>query len=89
MLPPRGSVLDIGCGNGVPISEVLIADGFEIYRVDASATMVAAFRNRFPGVSVECSAVEDSALFGRTFDGVVAWGLVFLMTRDMQHLLMK
>jgi 2-polyprenyl-3-methyl-5-hydroxy-6-metoxy-1,4-benzoquinol methylase len=44
---PRGcAILDLGCGHGVPISEALIAEGFGVYGVDASAKMIAAFRSR-------------------------------------------
>jgi hypothetical protein len=46
--------------------------------------MVAAFRTRFPGVPVECNDVVKSSFFGREFDGVVAWGLLFLLPPDAQ-----
>lgn len=83
-LPGGATVLDLGCGTGVPISQALIERGFNVYGVDASPAMVAAFRARFPTVSVECSAVEESAFFGRSFDGVVAWGLFFLLDAEVQ-----
>jgi 2-polyprenyl-3-methyl-5-hydroxy-6-metoxy-1,4-benzoquinol methylase len=83
-LPPRSSILDLGCGHGVPISQTLIEDGFTVYGVDASIKLIAAFRKRFPNAPAECSAVEDSELFRRTFDGVVAWGLMFLLPADLQ-----
>ena len=85
MLPDGATVLDLGCGTGVPISQALIERGFNVYGVDASARMIAAFRARFPTVPVECAAVEDSDFFGRTFDGVVAWGLFFLLDAEVQH----
>jgi hypothetical protein len=47
--------------------------------------MVAAFRAHFPTGLVECAAVEDSDFFGRTFDGVVAWGLFFLLDGEGQR----
>jgi SAM-dependent methyltransferase len=84
MLPPGASVLDLGCGTGVPISQVLIDRGFNVYGVDASPTMVAAFRDNFPKVPVDCSAVEDSGFFGRPFNAVVAWGLIFLLDVKIQ-----
>jgi cyclopropane fatty-acyl-phospholipid synthase-like methyltransferase len=87
-LTKGGTVLDLGCGTGVPISEVLIERGFDLYAVDASPRMVAAFRGRFPRVPVECAAVEDSNFFGRTFDGVVAWGLIFLLEAEEQRRLL-
>ena len=84
ILPAGGTVLDLGCGTGVPISQALIERGFNLYGVDASPTMVAAFQSRFPAVPVQCAAVEESDFFGRTFDGVVAWGLFFLLEPDVQ-----
>ena len=88
-LPSRATVLDLGCGTGVPISQVLIERGFQVYGVDASPTIVAAFRARFPDVPVECADVEDSQFFARTFDAVVAWGLLFLLEVEVQRRLIK
>src|SRR5215469_7089193 len=84
-LPSGATVLDLGCGTGVPISQALIERGFHVYGVDASHTMLAAFRARFPDVRIECAAVEESHFFGRTFDGVVAWGLFFLLGAEVQR----
>ena len=83
-LPPGGDVLDLGCGPGAPISQTLVDEGLNVYGVDASPSMIAAFRARFPHASAERSDVEDSQFFGRSFDGVVAWGLMFLLPPDAQ-----
>jgi SAM-dependent methyltransferase len=85
LLPDHSTVLDLGCGTGVPISQTLIDRRFSVYGVDASPRMVAAFRTRFPTVPVECAAAEDSDFFGRTFDAVVAWGLFFLLEAEIQR----
>jgi 2-polyprenyl-3-methyl-5-hydroxy-6-metoxy-1,4-benzoquinol methylase len=84
-LAPRGSILELGCGNGV-ISQVLIEAGFSLYGIDASPKMVRAFREQFPNAQAECAAVEDSNFFDRTFDGIVAWGLMYLLQEDVQKL---
>jgi SAM-dependent methyltransferase len=84
-LPSNATVLDLGCGTGVPISQALIERGFKVYGVDAAPTMVAAFRTHFPTAPVECAAVEESDFFGRTFDGVLAWGLFFLLGAKVQR----
>jgi len=86
-LEPGAAILDIGCGNGVPISETLLQEGFDVHGVDASESMVRKFRNRFPTTPVECSTVEDSRFFDRKFDAVVAWGLMFLLPADTQRIL--
>lgn len=88
-LPPGAAVLDLGCGSGVPISEALVTDGFDVHGVDASSRLVAAFRQRFPQAPVACEPAEASAFFGRTFDGVVAIGLMFLLPADTQRLLIR
>lgn len=84
-LPSGASILDLGCGHGVPISMALMNDGFVIYGVDASRTLTAAFRRQFPHAHVACEAVEDSRFFGRTFDGIVAVGLMFLLPAEVQR----
>lgn len=88
-LPPGAAILDIGCGNGVPISMALMNDGFVIYGVDASPSLAAAFRRRFPHARVACEAVEESRFFGRTFDGVMAVGLMFLLPAGVQRDLIR
>jgi len=84
VLPQGATVLDLGCGTGVPISQVLMRRGCQVFGVDASPSMVAAFRARFPDVPVQCAAVEESDFFRRTFDAVVAWGLFFLLEEEVQ-----
>jgi 2-polyprenyl-3-methyl-5-hydroxy-6-metoxy-1,4-benzoquinol methylase len=88
-LIPGASILDVGCGPGVPISLALIEEGCAVYGVDASPTLIAAFRERFPRAAAVCESVEDSEFFGRSFDGVVSWGLMFLLTPEVQSLLIR
>ncbi|HET7621638.1 MAG TPA: class I SAM-dependent methyltransferase, partial [Gemmatimonadaceae bacterium] len=83
-LRPGGTALDLGCGSGYPITQLLVEAGLQAYGVDASPSMVAAFRTRFPDVPVECNDVTRSDFFGREFDGVVAWGLLFLLRPEAQ-----
>ena len=84
-LPRRARVLDVGCGHGVPITATLIGEGFDVHGVDGSPTLVAAFRRQFPGVPIECSDVETCVSLDDQYDGVVAWGLLFLLPPAAQH----
>ena len=88
-LPSGGAILDLGCGTGVPISQALMEDGFRIYGVDASPTLVAEVDRRFPQMSVACEPVETSTFFGRNFDGIVAIGLMYLLPADVQRRLIS
>lgn len=84
--PSGASVLDLGSGPGEPITRILRDAGLTTYAVDASPKMVAAFRERFPDVPIECNTVEASEFFSRQFDGVIAWGLLFLLQPAAQAL---
>ena len=84
--PPGATVLDLGAGPGEPSTRILQEAGLTTYAVEASPTMVAAFRERFPGVPIEHSTVEASTFFNRTLRGVLAWGLVFLLDPAAQAL---
>jgi SAM-dependent methyltransferase len=84
-LPAGASILDLGCGTGIPISQIFLDRGFNVYAVDASPTIVSAFRNNFPTVPVSCCAAEDSDFFTRQFDAVVAVGLLFLLDAGTQR----
>ncbi len=82
-------MIDLGCGPGTPITEVLVAEGLTIFGVDAAPSFVQAFRRNLPNIPVVCEAVQDSRFFDRTFDGVLAWGLIFLLSPEDQRLLIQ
>ena len=87
---PRGaSVIDLGCGPGFPITEVLVAEELNVFGVDAAPSFVQAFRRNLPNTPVVCEAVQDSTFFDRTFDGVLAWGLIFLLSAEDQRRLIQ
>lgn len=88
-LPAGAVVLDLGCGAGVPVSETLIDAGCTVYAIDASPRLVAAYRRRFPHARVACEPAEASDFFGRTYDGVVAIGLLFLLPPETQRAVIR
>lgn len=88
-LSTRAAVLDLGCGAGVPVSETLVAEGCAVHGIDASPTLVQAFRRRFPDAAVACEPVEASDFFGRSYDGIVAVGLLFLLPPDTQRAVIR
>jgi len=88
-LPHEAAVIDLGCGPGFPITEVLVAEGLNVFAVDAAPSFVEAFRRNLPNTLVVCEAVQDSTFFDRTFDGVLAWGLMFLLSPGDQHHLIQ
>ena len=88
-LPRGGAVIDLGCGPGFPITEVLVAEGLSVYGVDAAPSFVEAFRRNLPSTPIVGESVEDSTFFDRKFDGVLAWGLMFLLSPEAQQRLIQ
>lgn len=83
-LPGRAAILDIGCGTGWPIACALADQGFALFGVDASPSLLAAFRQNLPHASTVCEAVQTSRFFDRAFDAAIAIGLIFLLAEAEQ-----
>ncbi len=88
-LPRGAAVIDLGCGPGFPITEILVTEGLDVFAVDAAPSFVQAFRRNLPQTPVACEAVQDSRFFDRSFDGVLSWGLMFLLDPEDQRRLIR
>jgi SAM-dependent methyltransferase len=88
-LPPGSSVIDIACGPGFPITAVLVEEGLNVFAIDGSPSFVAAFQRNLPGTPILCEAVQASTFFDRTFDAVLAIGMIFLLNVEDQHRLIR
>ena len=88
-LRPGSEVVDIGCGSGAPVSQILVEAGFMVFGIDASPTLLATFHRRFPEAPATCETVQSSNFFGRNFDGAVAVGLMFLLSEQDQRKLIE
>ena len=75
---PRGSlVVDVGCGNGVPITRALLNAGHRVIGLDSSSAMLAQFRQNCPEALAVRGIVQSCPFFDRVFDAAVAWGVMF------------
>jgi ubiquinone/menaquinone biosynthesis C-methylase UbiE len=54
-LAPDSLILDVGCGNGVPITKALVSAGHRVVGLDSSAKMLARFRLNL-GAPPPCAA---------------------------------
>lgn len=83
-LAPASEVLEIACGAGVPVSQTLLRAGLNLWVIDSSPALLAAFSQRFPTIPVQCARVQDTEFFNRQFDAIIAIGLVFLLNEQDQ-----
>lgn len=85
LLPPGGTVLDVGCGSGWPWGAALLDRGFRVTGVDSSPRLIAyAAETLLNGEWV----VGDMRTFdlGRTFDGLLVWYSLFHLTPEDQRI---
>ena len=47
-IPVKATVLDLGCGTGIPISKILMGEVIKVYGIDAFSTMIKAFQENCP-----------------------------------------
>lgn len=84
---PGATVMDVGCGTGVPVTKILLEAGLHVFAIDASPNMIAIVNQQFPEVTTACEAAEESLFFHRLFDGIIAVGLIFLLPAKSQRIL--
>jgi SAM-dependent methyltransferase len=83
-LPAGASVLDLGCGGGVPVALHLVESGMNVTGIDTSPTLVALCRERLPNEEWIAGDMRSLSL-GRRFDGILAWDSFFHLTHDEQR----
>jgi len=83
-VPHGGSILDIGCASGEPISRYVIEAGYEHSGVDSSPAMIGLCRGRFPNNDWIVADMRTLSL-GRRFTGILAWDSFFHLSPDDQR----
>jgi len=80
----RGSrILDLGCGNGRPITDALINAGYRVVGLDSSRGMLERFRLNLPNTPGVRADSRACPFRDNVFDAAVSWGMLFhLEPRD-------
>lgn len=80
---PRGSlVLDLGCGNGIPITRALLQAGHRVTGLDSAGAMLARFRRNCPQAFAVRGVVQSCPFAEGVFDAAVAVGVMFHLNPD-------
>jgi SAM-dependent methyltransferase len=87
-VPAGGTVLDLGCGCGVPLARDLTASGFALTGVDISAVQVERARRLVPGARFLHADATGVAFPPSSFDAVVSLYTLIHMPLDEQPALL-
>jgi cyclopropane fatty-acyl-phospholipid synthase-like methyltransferase len=82
-LPPRATVLDLGCGTGNPIARHIIDRGFHVVGVDQSQKMLAIAQRVIPEAELIHADMIDVQLT-QQFAAAILWDSAFHVQRE-QH----
>ena len=83
-LPQGGTICDLGCGSGEPVSAYLINKGFKLFGIDYAAAMIDLASFRFPD---HLWQVQDmrTPLPQNEYDGIVSWDGFFHLAPEEQR----
>ncbi|MFX1513336.1 MAG: class I SAM-dependent methyltransferase [Promethearchaeota archaeon] len=70
-LPENATVLDLGCGYGIPITKKLVECGFRVIGIDFSKAMIEKARRNVPQAIFFQNSMTDIS-FNDEFDGIVS-----------------
>ncbi len=80
-LPKTAKVLDLGCGTGRPVAELLLRKGIAVTGIDQAEDLLALAKKRFPAgrwLQAEMETFEPDEIY----DGAVIWDSLFHIPRE-------
>lgn len=89
LLPPKGTVLDVGCGGGTK-ARYLVAKGLQVTGVDFSDNQIAIARREVPEASFQVADIYQIDLFPGEFDGILLQAvLLHIPKQDLPSVMSK
>ena len=82
------TILDIGCGTGIPITRKLVLSGAKVIGLDISTEMIAKARINVPNAFLIKGDILTSKI-ERKFDGIFAWDSLFHIPVDRQEKIIR
>lgn len=81
----RGAtVVDLGCGTGLPLASVVTSMGLRVIGVDSSEQMINAFKANFPDAEANLIKVQNYTFPKAELSGALCWGCLFHLLPDDQ-----
>lgn len=89
-VPAGGTVLDVGCGSGVPVARALAAASYRVIGIDISEVQVRRARERVPQADFIHADATAASFDAASFDAVVSlYALIHIPQAEQPPLLRK
>jgi SAM-dependent methyltransferase len=88
-VPTGGAVLDLGCGNGIPVSRWLVGHGYAVTGVDISDVQIDRARALVPTAHFRRADATGVEFPDASFDAVVSLFALIHLPLDMQPVLLR
>jgi SAM-dependent methyltransferase len=88
-LPPGATVLDVGCGAGVPIDEYVIGTGRKVIGIDISAKQIALARREVPQGQFDVRDMLWLTPGEYRVDAIVSFYAIFHIPRERHEELLR
>jgi ubiquinone/menaquinone biosynthesis C-methylase UbiE len=87
-LPENATVLDAGCGAGVPIAQML-SEHFKVIGVDFSEAQIELAKKQVPGANFICAYMTKLDFPENSFDGICSYYAIIHIPREEHESLLK
>ena len=76
-LVPTGKILDLGCGNGLPVAKFLTDKGYNVTGIDISKEMILRAKKNVPNARFINSDITEFDLGQNKFEAITSFFLLF------------
>jgi len=89
ILPAGASVLELGCGAGVPSTQTLLSHGLQVTGVDISASQIALAREHIPQAQLIQSDMMSLSFPESSYDAIVGFYSIFHLPKEEQGIMIS
>ncbi len=85
LLPKNSTILDLGCGAGVPVDDLLLKAGHSVIGIDISGEQIKLARENCPGGEFVARDIQDLKKTEYKVAAIVSFYAIFHIPRQMQQ----
>ena len=85
LIPPKSTVLDLGCGTGLPVAKFFMERGHFVTGIDLSDKMIRLAKENVPNAVFYTENIINAGLSGDSFDLIVSFYCLFHLRKEQQR----